>query len=244
VKTEIQAFESGTTDDDTKVYAYSTPLQMLATDSDMPVADPRKQKWPGYKAPDPAPPAPTGDGQTPAAAPVDNGPPTVQTYLQAFAQGSNIWIMTPGSWAPEAHSPPPASSSIISAVKKFVGTSNGAVTEGIILRVGRGARGGGFGGGNRGGGGFGDMSVMEDRLRNAINGLPAEDQPQALAQLDQEVNFYKGVQAAAPEERPKMIQEHMQEKLQNGNPMSRMSPEKRAARMARSVSAREAVRGK
>jgi hypothetical protein len=247
VKAEIAAFQSGTTDDDTKVYAYPTPLQMLATDSDMPAADPRKQTWPGYKAPAPAPPppvTPTTEAQPPPA-PVDDGPPTVQTYLQAFAQGSNIWIMTPGSWAPEAHTPPPANSSIISAVKNFVSSSNGAVTQAIILRVGRGARGGGFAGGNRGGGGgFGDMSAMDDRMRNAINGLPADAQPQALDQLNQEIQFYQNVQAAAPEDRPKMVQEHMMQKMANGGPMDRMSPEKRASRMARSVTAREAVRGK
>jgi len=250
VKAEIKAFESGTTDNDTKVYAYPTPMQMLASvDGELPISDPRKQKWTGYKEPEPVAPAPAADGQTPAAAPADPGPPTVQTYLQAFAQGSNIWIMTPGTWAPEAKTPPPANASIISAVKNFVSNSNGSVTQAIILRVGRGARGGGgFGGNNRGGGGggggFGDMSVMEDRMRNAINGLPAEDQPAALNQLDQEVAFYKSVQAAAPEERPKMMMEHMQEKMQNANPMSRMSPEKRASRMSRSVSARESVRGK
>ena len=88
------------------------------------------------------------------------------------------------------------------------------------------------------------MDAMADRMRNAIAGLPEDERPDALNQLDQEVKFYQNVQAAPPEQRFDMIRQHMMSKLANGNGMGRMSPEKRAARFARAVAAREAVRGK
>jgi hypothetical protein len=245
VKAEIQNFQDGTTDDDTRVYTYPTPLNMLASDPDMPSADPRLQKWPGYKAPDPAatpPSAPNGQAATPAPDPAANANPNVQTYLQAFAESSNIWIMTPGSWDTDVASPPPANPSIISAIKKFVSNSRGSVTQAIVLRMGRGARSGGnFAGG---GGGFGNMDVMFDRVDNAINGLPPDARADAQAQLANEKQFYQSVQAADPADRPKMIQDHMMTKALNDPRLNKMSPEKRASRYARAVSAREAVRGK
>jgi len=249
VKAEIHAFEAGTPDDDTRVYTYPTNLNFLATDTEMPAADPRLQTWPGYTAPDlsAAPPAPpAADGQAATATPPVDTKPTVQTYLQAFAESSNIWIMTPGTWAPEVATPPPANPSIIKAIKNFVSNSHGAMTQAIILRSGRGARGGGNVA-NRGGGGgpFGfNMDAMAARTNNAINGLPADEREGARAQLQQEVDFFKSVQAAPDADKMKMMQDHMMAKLANGNGMGRMSPEKRASRMARAVSARQAVRGK
>jgi len=250
VKAEIQAFEAGTPDDDTRVYTYPTNLNFLATDTEMPASDPRLQTWPGYKAPDlsAAPPAPpAADGQAASATPPVDAKPTVQTYLQAFAESSNIWIMTPGSWATEVATPPPANSSIIKAVKNFVGNSHGAVTQAIILRSGRGARGGGNFVNNRGGGGGGgpfgfNMDSMAARANNAINGLPEDARESARAQLQQEVDFFKTVQAAPDADKMKMVQDHMMAKMANAN--SRFSPEKRAQRYARAVSARQAVRGK
>ena len=240
VKAEIQAFQSGSTDDDTKVYTFPAPFQLVASDSDLPAADPRLQKWPGYKAPDPsATPPPGPDGQP--APPVDTTP-TVQTYLQAFAQSSNIWIMTPGSWAPNVANPPPPNDSIIHAIKNFVSGSHGAVTQAIVLRVGRGARGGGnFA---RGGGFGGDMDAMADRMRNAINGLPEGARADALAQLNSEVQFFQSVQAAPPDQRPQMIRDHMMTKMANDPRAARFSPEKRAQRYERAVANREQVRGK
>ena len=242
VKAEIQAFQSGNTDDDTKVYTYPTPYQFLASDTDMPAADPRVQTWPGYKAPDPAanPPPPATDGQAAPATPVPDGLPTLQTYLQAFAESSNIWIMAPGSWAPTVSNPPPPNSSIIRAIKNFVSNSHGAVTEAIVLRAGRGAR----GGGNRGGGFGGDMEAMTDRMRNAINGLPEDARAGALDQLNQEMQFFQTVQAAPPDQRPQMIRDHMMAKMANDPRFARFSPEKRAQRYARAVANREAAKSK
>jgi hypothetical protein len=240
VKAEIQAFQSGTPDDDLKVYTYPTPFQMVASDDDMPAADPRAQSWPGYKPPAP-PPAPT-DGSAPSspdpAAADTNATPTVHTYLQAFAQSANVWIMAPASWDPTVTSPPPANSSLIRAIKNFISSSRGSVTQAIILRRGR----GGARGGTRGGGGFADIDATADRLRNAINGLPEEARADALTQLDQEVKFFHDVQLAPPEDRPKMIREHMMSK--RGNGFNRMSPQKRAQMYARLVANREAAQGK
>jgi len=243
VKAEIQAFQSGSTDDDTRVYTYPTPFMMVASDSDLPAADPRLQKWPGYKAPDPSATPPTPDAQAAAgnapAAPPANANPTVQTYLQAFAESSNIWIMTPGSWAPDVAKVPPPNSSIIRAIKDFVSNTHGAVTEAIVLWGGRGAR----GGSNRGGG-FGDMDAMADRMTNAINGLPEDARAGALDQLKQEVTFFQSVQAAPADQRSQMVRDHMAAKMANDPRAARFSPEKRAQRYARAVSNREQVRGK
>lgn len=249
VQQEILAFESGSTDDDTRVYNYATPLQMVASDSDMPVADPRLQSWPGMKpppAPTPAPePAatdstsslPPPDGQAPA-----DTTPTLQTYLQAFAQSSNIWIMSPGSWTSPVSGEPPANSSIIRAIKNFISSSHGSVTQALVLRAGRGG-GRGPGGGNRGGG-FANMDDMADRMRNAINGLPEDARADALSQLDAEVNFYHSVKAAPQEQQRDMIRQHMMDKMANGNNNWRRSPEQRAQRYARVVANRMAAQGK
>ncbi|MCE0482875.1 MAG: hypothetical protein LV479_01400 [Methylacidiphilales bacterium] len=253
VKAEIQAFQSGTTDDDTRVYMYPTPLQMISSGDDMPAADPRQQSWPGMKpaaAPTPTPtpdptssdqiPPPGADPSTPAAD--ADATPTVQTYLQAFAQSSNILILAPGSWtAPVSGAPPAPDSSIISAVKGFIGRCRGSVTQAIVLRMGRVGR---SPGGPRGGGGFADIDDMADRMRNAINGLPEDARADALNQLNNEVNFYHTVQAAPPEQRRDMIRQHTMEKMTNGNNNWRRTPEQRAARYQRVVSNRMTAQGK
>ncbi len=238
---EIAQFESGAalTNDDLKVYSYPTPLQMVMTDNqDAPIADPRKQVWPGYTPPaPPPPPAPAADGSAPPTPPADPpGPPTVQTYLQAFAQSSDIWIMAPGSWAAPAPTAPPATSSIIRAVKRFVSSSHGSVIQAYVLRGGL--------GGPRTRGGF-SMEAMEDRMNNALNGLPPEDQEAARNQLVQEKLFYQSVQAAQPEQRPAMMQDHMQARMADHfGDRWRRSPEKRAQFYARIVANRQAATGK
>jgi len=239
VKAEIQAFQAGTTDEDIRVYTYPTPFQMVAGDEEMDAADPRLQTWPGYKAP--PPPAAPADG-TPAPE-ADTAAPTVQTYLKAFAQSSNIWIMAPASWAPAVAQAPPENSSIISAVKKLVSSSRGAVTQAIILRQGRGAR-GGPDGGNRGGGDYiAQMEMTADRLRNAIRGLPPEARADANERLDSEVAFFQEVRNAAPENQAKMVRDHMRDKMMANQNNSRRSPKGRAARYQRAVSNRQTAQG-
>ena len=234
---------------------------MLASDNatdDMPTSDPRQQAWPGVKAnPPPAPaapgdstnstsPAPADNSTSPATAPADAGPhvKNAQDYFQSFAQSANIWIMVPGSWTPEVNAPPPANSSIISAVKKFVGRIHGSVTEAIILRARWGGNGGrGFGGGSGFAGGAG-LDEMVDRMHNAIDGLPPDARADALAQLDQEVRFYKDLQSAPPDQRRDRFMAHMLDKVVDNLNNSRRSPEKRAQRYARLVAARIAATGK
>ncbi len=240
VKDEIRSFQEGATDNDLLVYNYPTPLMIVATDSDVPASDPRSQSWPGYKPPIVPPPAPVADGQAPSE-PSAPATPTVQTYLKAFAQSSNIWIMAPSSWSPEVVKAPEPNSSIITAVKSFVSNYRGSVTQAIILRAGRG------GGRRAGGGGDYDTDAMTDRVRNAINGLPdPEDRANAMAQLDQEVKFYKDMQSAPPEQRGQLMRNHTMSKMAANAQarMDRMSPAKRAARYARAVSNRQTAQGK
>src|SRR6202012_3675537 len=107
-----------------------------------------------------------------------------------------------------APTPPPANSSIISAVKNFVSSSHGYVLQAYVLRAGTGgprARGGGFGG----------LEAMQDRINNALNGLPPDDQEDVRTQLAQEVQFYQSVQAAPQEQRAPMMQEHMRARMAN-----------------------------
>lgn len=238
VKKEIQDFEAGTPDDDTRVYVYGTPLQFIGGE-DISAADPRKQNWPGYKQPQPPPPpAPDASGQTPPPPPID--PPTVQTYLRAFAEGSNIWIMTPGAWDTAATAPG-ENSSIARAMKSFISSAHGSVTQAIILRAGRGGHGPPRGSG--GGGSFNNMDAMADRLRNAVNGLPDDEQPAALEMVNQEVAFYQQVRTAPPDQQASMMQSHIADKMANAN-NGRRSPEKRAQRYAQMVSNRQAAQGK
>jgi hypothetical protein len=248
VKREILSFQQDDPDQDTKIYTFATPLQMLATDDEMPAADPRQQTWPGFK--DYPAPAMAATGTTNAAPATDSTTTdttstapqakTAQDYFKSFAQSANIWIMAPGSWTPEVDAPPPADSSIIRAVKHFVGRLNGSVTEAIILRA-RWGGGGGFAGGGGGGGGFDAMDV---RMRNAINGLPAGAQAGALAQLDQEDRFRKDVETAPPDQRRQRFMDHMLAKAVDNFYNSRRSPEKRAERYQRMVAARIAATGK
>jgi hypothetical protein len=247
VQQEIRSFEAAVTDDDTKIYSYNTPLQMLASDSEMPAADPRLQVWPGYKAP-PPPPAPPPQnqddgsaGQAPTPPPPAPDPTTVQDYLKALAREADIWIMAPGSWEPNVSAPAPTSS-IIHAVKSLVSSAHGSVKYAIILRArGGGGRGGPPGGGRGFAGGDTGWSSMEDRMTNAINGLPADARPAALAQLKQEMAFQQQVRNAPPDQRRAMMRQHFMNRM--GANDWRRSPEKRAQMYARVVSNRVASRG-
>ncbi len=49
-------------------------------------------------------------------------------------------------------------------------------------------------------------------MQNAINGLPEYARADAMNQLNQEVQFYQSVKAAAPADRMKMVSDHMMEK--------------------------------
>jgi hypothetical protein len=246
VQQEIRSFEAASTDDDTKIYSYPTPLQMLASDSGMPAADPRLQVWPGYKAP-PAPPAAPpqnqDDGsanQSPAPPPPPADPTTVQDYLKALARQSDIWIMTPGSWEPTVSAPPP-NPSIIRAVKSLVSSAHGSVKLAIILHARGSGRGGPPGGGRGFGGGDTGWAVMEDRMRNAINGLPLAARPEALNQLSLEASFQHQMQAVPRDQRWAMMRQHFMNRM-GGNDWRR-SPERRAQMYARAVSNRQASRG-
>jgi hypothetical protein len=253
VKQEIREFQSSDPNDDTKVYTYGTQMQLVASESMTTAPDPRLQSWPGVKPVDPsaslaqAPPAapvaaqasaatPTQTGNGPADPPA-NTPPTIQTYLQAFAESANIWIMTPAAWSPEVSSAPSPNPSIIRALKNLVSGSHGAVTQALVLRVGR----GGARGGNPGNFAGGD-DAWADRMRNAINGLPPDERPDALDQLNKETQFRKDLQSVPPEQRrPKMAQ-HMMEKMLYGERLSRLSPAKRAQFYQRMIAARAAAK--
>ncbi len=252
VKEEINDFQADILDDDSKIYNFPTPLQMEATDDEMPAADPRRQSWPGMtpalSAPLPAPRAnrnggngtpPPGGGPavTQDDPPADDGPPTVQTYLQALARSADIWILAPGAWAPTVTTPPPANSSIARAVRNLVNNARGAVTEVIVLRVGHGGRGGGRGGM------FADMEATEERMDNAISGLPPEYQAAVRTQLQSDVKTMRDIMLAPEDQRPQMFRDFMQKHRGNGNNW-RLSPEKRAERYARMVANRETAQGK
>jgi len=246
VKQEIRQFQASDSDDDAKVYTYGTQMQLIATESMEITADPRLQSWPGVK---PAPPTPvdaqattaatsdqTGNGQ---ADPPADTPPTIQTYLQAFAESSNIWIMAPGSWAPEVRSAPPPNASIITAIKNLITGSHGAMTQAIVLRAGR--------GGPRGGTGTrgdvaGNDDAWADRMRNAISGLPPDERPDAVVQLDQEVQFRKDLRAVPTEQRRQKMRQHMMERMVYGERLSRLSPEKRALVYQRMLTLRAAAK--
>jgi hypothetical protein len=264
VKETIHSFEAGITADTLKTYSYPTMLGMLTPggedDAPAPVGDPRLQSWPGVKAPvqvvpvstNPTPPVP--DAATPPP-PGDNQPATpaspdsVQSYLRTFAQASDIFIMSDSSWDPPVSSPPPASSSVISAIKNFVSHNHGTVAQAFILQA-RGQRGPGGGGFRRGGFAGGEdtgWSTMEDRVRNAINGLPESARAGALSQLDQMEKLRKEMQNAPPEQRQIMRRQQMEARIADnpgGGPMGRMSPDKRAQRYQQMVSTRMSAQGK
>jgi hypothetical protein len=243
VKTEIRAFESGDAGDDAdaKVYTYGTQIQLIADDNITTTPDPRLQNWAGYKPPDPSEVAAASqasasaspDGSVTPADPTAPTTPTMQTYLQAFAQSANIWIMAPDSWSPPVSAPPPGAS-IIDAVKNFVSGSHGAVTQAFILRAGR--------GGARGGTQLTGDDAWADRMLNAINGLPADQRPDAIAQLHQEVQFRKALQALPPEQRRQKMAQHFAERMLYGERLSRLSPEKRAKVYQRMIMMRTASR--
>jgi hypothetical protein len=261
VKSEIRTFtESADNSGDTKTYSFPTPLAMLNDDSagdddaasadGLPVPDPRKQTWPGVKPP--AAPAPPADANATAstagpdgnpAPPADPPPSSLQGYLRSFAQGADIWIMAPADWDPPVATAPPPQSSISSAIDRFVSSLHGSVTQAIVLR-GRPQRVAGDQRprGPRGGGGGMDFSMMQDRMDNAINGLPPAYQPAARAQLVKEVAYQKEVRTMPPAERFKAMGKRMLDGRMGG--FARMSPEKRAQMYARMVGNRMAAQGK
>jgi hypothetical protein len=260
VKAEIRSFtEDADRTDDTRIYSFMTPLGFLTGDGDAaPVADPRGQTWPGMPAVQPvaaAAPATTNAADASSALPpsagaqaVEGPPQSVQGYLRVFAERADIWIMTPAAWDPPVSSAPPPESSITSAIDRFIGHSHGNVTHALILRGRERRVAGGDGGQRRGGGGGGgfsmDFSSMEDRMSNAINGLPAAVRPNALAQLNQEVQFQKEVRLAPPEQRRKMWMQHMGDRRLDADNGWRRSPEKRAQMLSRLVGNRIAAQGK
>jgi len=247
VKAEVRSFTEGAdrNDDSLQSYNFPTPLNMISDES-TPVADPRLQIWPGVKTA-PAPP-PNADG-TPATGPdgqplqAEESPTTVQGYLRSFAEGAAVWIIAPASWDPPVATAPPPDSSISAAIRHFVSHANGSVTEAIILR-GREQR---TAGGDRPRGGFRaglDLGMMEDRVYNAINGLPKEAQPAARAKLADEKQTQKEMATLPPDERRRKMFSHFMELRMNGDNNWRRSPEKRAQMYARLVNNRIAATGK
>jgi len=245
VKQEIRQFQSSDPDDSLKVYAYGTQMQMIASESTSITADPRLQSWPGVKPVDQTANPPDASASDAAdsttagdpAAPPAPTPPTVQTYLQAFAQAANIWIMAPGSWTPEVSSAPPPNPSIIRAVENFVSGSHGAVIQALVLRAGR--------GGARSEARTevaGDDDAWADRMRNAINGLPPDERPDALEHLKTELQFRKEIRALPPEQRRQKFFQHMAERMIYGERLSRLSPEKRAKVYQRMIGLRAAAK--
>ena len=230
VKEEIAQFQAGDPDIDAKVFTYNTQLQTIASDTVVSAPDPHTQSWPGYTAPPPAPVDPNQTDTTPPA----NTPPNVQTYLEGFARSANIWIMSTGSWTPNVANPPAPNSSIISAVKNFVSNSHGVVTQALVLRTGRvGPRGGGSD--------FGNDDAWADRMRNAITGLPPDERPDALDQLNQEVQFRKEIAGLPPEQRRPRMMAHFAERMLYAD-RSRVSPEKRAKMYSRMIAMRQAAK--
>jgi hypothetical protein len=252
VKEEIRTFteDADRNNDSVSTYSFQTPLEMIS-DETTSIADPRLQVWPGFKLPPaPPPPPPDADGTADAApAPEPEVAPTsVQGYLRAFAREADIWVMAPASWDPAVAIAPPASSSISGAIRHFVSGAHGSVTQALILRgrpprlTGDGERRPRSGGGFRGAGM--DMTMMEDRMDNAINGLPAAQRPAMRETLRTEVQFQKEVRQAPRELRRSMWMKHMADHQLGNDNGFRRSPEKRAQMYARLVSNRSAAQGK
>jgi uncharacterized membrane protein YgcG len=252
VKAEVRSFTDGADrdDDSLRSYSFPTPLNMISDES-TPVADPRLQTWPGVKLA-PAPP-PNADG-TPATGPdgqplqAEAAPTTVQGYLRSFAEGADVWIIAPTAWDSPVATAPPPDSSIAAAIRHFVSRANGSVTEAIILRgreqrLAGGDRPRGGGGGGFRGGGL-DLDMMENRVDNAINGLPKEMQPAARAKLADEKQTQKEMATLPFEERRQKMMSHFIELRMNGDNNWRRSPEKRAQMYARLVNNRIAATGK
>lgn len=243
VKNEIRTFTEGADRDDDSIHVYNfpTPLEMYASETSS-TADPRRQIWPGLVTPPPAPPPPA-DSDLPAPEPYV-APTTVQGYLRAFASEADIWIMAPVTWDSAVAAAPPASSSISGAIRHFVSGAHGSVTQAIILR-GHPPRVAGEERRPRGefrGAGM-DMGMMENRMENALNGLPAGERPAIRQQLKQEEQFQKEMRLATPERRRLMWRQHrLDHRLANDN--WRRSPEKRAERFSRLVSNRMTAQGK
>jgi hypothetical protein len=216
VKQEIRLFQEDNRDENTKIYNYPTPLQML--DSDMPAAEPWRQVWPGKEVTD----------------------ATAQGYLKALAQSADIWIMAPSAWNPPVKSGPAANVLISRAVKNVVGYARGSVTQALVLQ----ARGRGFGGGGgRGGGGAFGSDDMEDRMRNAINGLPPDQRADALEELNNQIKVMQNIRAAPPEQQRNLMTQYMGQRMADNANNRRMTPQKRAQRYERAVSNRMAAQG-
>ena len=79
-------------------------------------------------------------------------------------------------------------------------------------------------------------------MRNAINGLPPDERPEALAQLSHEVDFRKQLRALPPAQRRQKMLQHFLERMLYGERLTRLSPVKRAQIYQRMVTMRAQAR--
>jgi hypothetical protein len=86
--------------------------------------------------------------------------------------------------------------------------------------------------------------MMEDRVDNAINGLPKSEQPAARTKLADEKQNQKEMATLPFEERRQRMMTHFIELRMNGDNNWRRSPEKRAQMFTRLVNNRIAATGK
>jgi hypothetical protein len=78
-------------------------------------------------------------------------------------------------------------------------------------------------------------------MRNAINGLPPDQRPEALNQLSQEVQFRKDLQGLPTDQRRQRMIQHFVERMLYSD-HSRLSPEKRAKMYQRIIAMRQAAK--
>ena len=89
------------------------------------------------------------------------------------------------------------------------------------------------------------MDAMNERLENAISSLPEDARADAQTQLDDQVKFFKDVQAAPADQQQQMMRAHFQDMAANmaQNAGARRSPERMAKMFARVVANRQAAQG-
>lgn len=164
--------------------------------------------------------------------------PTLQSYLEQASRNVSAGFVVPEGYNPPVTSPP-SSGVIAKALPKLIDAAKGKYEEIFVLqgfRVAendsRGRRGGGENEEFRGG-----RESMEERMRNEIAKLPAEEQKVAQQEFDARKAFFEGLRDLPPAERDAKMQAFMevpenQEKMENANAArdARRSPQQRMAR--------------
>lgn len=177
----------------------------------------------------------------------------LHAYLEQAARHVSAGFVMPDKWNPTVAKAPSAGE-ISKTLPKLVKAAQGQYEEVFFLQGSRVAENDSRG--RRGGGGGDDdargnfSASMDERIRNEIKKLPADEQTAALQEHEARRSFFEGLRDLSPEDRDARIQAYMevpenQERMENANAArdARRTPQQRMQRGKQYLQRMSAARG-